>query len=192
MKKILSVLAILLLSAGFLFAQEESADEYDDGYVYESNGTGDQLLKIGLLPLFPLNFGDQIGVGGAAELGYYRFLTKNLAVGGEVSVSFNITKGSNSLAMLPFSFGVMYQPSFGKIEIPLTAGVGFGFESAQNSAYFPSFVLNVDAGAFYRYSEMWSFGAEGKFLWIPQWFKDPSLNKNGLFAALVLCARYHF
>ena len=191
MKKIIALLCVLLFTAGLVFA-DESGDEYDDGYVYEANGSGDHFLKIGLVPLCPLNFGNKLHVGGAFEIGYYQFITKSLALGGEVNASFNITLGSNALTMIPFTFGVMYQPTFGKFEIPFSVSAGFAYETAQNAPYFPGFALNAEAGVFYRLSEMWSFGGMGKFLWLPQWFANPEYTKNGFFAGAVVCARYHF
>lgn len=198
MKKLAVLFCVLFLSAGFAFAQDADAyledeyDEYDDGYVYENNGNGDQFLKIGLMPLFPLSFDDKLYVGGAAELGYYRFLNKYLALGGELSASFNVTIGGNALTMVPITFGVLYQPSIGQFEFPINLSVGIAYATAQNSGYFPGFAMNFETGAFYRFGEMWSFGLLGKFMWLPQWFADPSKNADGLFAGAVLCARYHF
>lgn len=191
MKKIFAVLMVLLLSAGFVFA-DEAADDYDDGFVYENNGKGDQYLKIGIMPFFPLNFGDQLKVGGGAEIGYYRFVSENIAMGGEITVTFNPTLAKNALTLIPITFNVMYQPVFGKIEVPLTLGVGTYFATAQNASYFPGLSLVGEAGVFYRFSEMWSFGAEGKFVCTPQWVKNSEYNKTGLFAGLTICARYHF
>lgn len=194
MKKIFALLCILFLSAGMCFADDyvEEADDYDDGYVYDSNGAGDQFLKIGLMPLFPLNFNGKLHIGGAAELGYYKFLNKYIALGGEASASFNVTIGKNALTMVPFTFGVLVQPSAGSFEFPISVGAGFGYTSCANEAYFPGLVVNAEAGAFYRFSEIWSFGLSGKFTWVPQWFIDSSKNANGLFAGAVVYARYHF
>lgn len=194
MKKIFALLCVLLLSASFCFAQEseEESDVYDDGYVYSANGAGDQHLKIGLMPFIPLNFGKNLYVGGAAELGYYKFLNSTIALGGEVSASFNITLGSNALTMVPFTFGVMVQPAAGKFEFPVSIGAGIAYETCANESYFPGFVMNAEAGAYYRYSEMWSFGLSAKMMWLPQWFKDSSKNFNGLFTAAGIFARYHF
>lgn len=194
MKKIVALLCVLMLSAGFAFA-DEAPDEYDDGYVYGSNGSGDQFLKIGLLSLSPLNFlPGKLSTGAAAELGYYRFISSNFAVGGEASASFNITVGKNALTMIPFTMGVLYQPTFGKIEIPLTLGVGVSYQTVQNASYFPGPVINTEAGVFYRFNEMWSFGGEGKFMVMPQWWKenDRIESKTKMFAGAVICARYHF
>ena len=41
-------------------------------------------------------------------------------------------------------------------------------------------------------SESWSFGIGSVFLWMPQWYKDPSYNFDGLFLTASVSARYHF
>lgn len=56
MKRIFSLLMILFICIFSSFAQEDT--ESDDGfgdniYVYDSNGSGDQFLKIDLGGLFP-------------------------------------------------------------------------------------------------------------------------------------------
>lgn len=191
MKKFVALLCVLFLSCSFIFA-DESADEYDDGYVYETNGKGDQLLKIAIMPVIPLNFGDKLKTGIAAELGLYRFISNEVALGGEICASFSPTIGKNALTMIPITFGVLYQPTFGSIEVPISVGAGIGYETVQNVSYFPSLVVNAEAGVFYRFSEMWSLGGEGKIFWIPQWVNDSSLNRNKLFVGAVVCARYHF
>jgi len=194
MKKFAALLCVFMLSAGFMFA-DEAADEYDDGYVYDANGSGDQFLKIALFSLTPLNFkNNTLKTGAGAELGYYRFLNNSLAVGGEVSASFNITIGKNALTMIPFTFGVLYQPSLGKFEFPVSAGIGISYQTVQNASYFPGPVANVEAGAFYRFNEMWSFGGEGKFMVMPQWWKSGNELKGTTkyFTGGVICARYHF
>ena len=178
MKKILSLIFVLFAVSAFLFAEEE-ADEYDDGYVYEANGAGDQYLLIGLMPFIPLNFGDNIYVGGAAEIGYYRFITRHIA-------------GNNSLTTVPISFGGVYQFEIGKFEVPVSLSAGIAYETAQNSSYFPGFVLKTGVGCVYRLSELWSFGAECKAMWLPQWFSNPEYNYDAFFLAPAIVARYHF
>lgn len=191
MKKLFSILAIICLCTTFVFADEEG-DEYDDGYVYEQNGSGDQFLTINLAANFPLNFGKQINPGVAASLGYYRFISKNIGLGGDVLIGYNITIGKKSLILVPITFGVLFQPYIGKIEFPLTLNVGIASSSCQGLTYFPSFSMKASVGASYRFTESWSFGLNGYFYWIPQ--GDPYSNKsdNGLFATAGLFVRYHF
>ena len=198
MKRFISVLAILCVCTTFIFAQDEEGDYYDDGYVYEQNGAGDRFLKINLMGNFPLNFGNQlrpvkgIPFGASIDAGYYQFISSNLALGGEVLVGYNITIGNKPLILAPITFGILYQPTIGKFEFPLTAGIGFSTTSCQGETYFPGLAAKVSGGAFYRLTEMWSLGIYGTTYWLPEWFKDSSMNKNGFFAGAGLGARYHF
>ena len=100
MKKKLSAAALfILVFMPFLsFAQKSEDNDEPNGiaeYEYKANGAGDQFLKIAIMPNFPLNFGEQLYIGGAAQLGYYRFLNNWLAVGGELMAGYNPTLGSN-------------------------------------------------------------------------------------------------
>lgn len=192
MKRILLILLTLSIFTTSIFAQEEQGDIYDDGYVYEQNGRGDQFLKINLGTLIPLNFDNHLYAGGAADLGFYYFLNKWLAVGGEFTATYNISIGHKILIMLPITFGVIAQPYTGNFEFPISLNVGVGYQTWQSIDYFPSFVLKASAGAYYRMNESWSFGLSSSFMWIPQRFKDKSRNDDALFLNAYIGARYHF
>lgn len=192
MKKLFSIIAILFLCSSMFLAADDEGDEYDDGFVYEQNGAGDQFLKIDLMANFPLNFKGQVKVGAAISLGYYKFLTGHLALGGEATLGYNVTLGKKSLVTVPLTFGILYQPYAGKFEFPLYAGIGFATTSCQGMTYFPSFSAKTGAGAYYRFAESWSAGITTDIYWIPQWFKDSSKNDNGFFASAGISARYHF
>jgi len=191
MKKLFSIIAVICLCSAFVFAQDEG-DEYDDGYVYELNGAGDQFLNINLGANFPVNFGKQIYPGLNAGLGYYRFITNNLALGGDALVGYNLTIGKKSLVTVPVTFGAMYQPTINKFEFPLSLSIGLATTTCQGLVYFPSLAAKASAGAFYRFFESWSFGISSYIYWIPQWDSDPSKSDHGIFATAGLTARYHF
>ena len=191
MKRILSIILTLFILSGTVFAQSES-DEYDDGFVYEQNGAGDQFIKIKLGAIFPLNFDGQLNPGGQIELGYYRFLNNWLAVGGEMTATYNISVGRKVLVMLPITFGTMFQPTIDKFEFPIFTTIGFGYETWQSLDYFPSLVAKVSGGVFYRLNEICSFGGNAELMWVPQWYSDPKYNSNGVFATINIGARYHF
>lgn len=191
MKRFISTILLLLITATAIFAQSED-DIYDDGYVYESNGAGDQFIKINLDVLFPVNFGHQLNPGGAIELGYYRFLNNWLAVGGEINASYNISVGRKVFITLPLLAGVMFQPTYDKFEFPIFVNIGMGYETWQNMDYFPSLVLKLSGGAYYRLNEMCSFGLNLDYMLMPQFFEDSSKNFAGNFLSLTLGARYHF
>ena len=193
MKRFISILFMISLCATAVFAQDsEQSEKTEDGYVYEQNGAGDKSLKISLLATFPLNFNGQLYVGGAAKIGYYQFLSKTLAVGGEAIVSYNVSVGEKPLITVPITFGGMFQPYYRQFEFPITFGIGFSSMSCQGMSYFPAFTMKAGAGAFYRITESWSAGITGSAMWIPQWYSDPSLNDNGFFATASISARYHF
>ncbi len=179
-------------------AQENSVPdeepEVQETYKYEINGRGDQFIKIAIMPSFPLNFGDQMKIGGAAELCYYRFLNSWLALGGELMAGYNLTKGSNIFTYVPISFGVMFQPSVWKIEFPVTLSLGTAFETCQNKKYFPGLSFKADLGAFFRMSETWSFGLGGKFVMLPEWYTKTENAKpdQALYMQISASARYHF
>ncbi len=180
------------------FAQESDSDEYIDEYYEDEssktqNGKGDQFIAIRLMPLIPLNFDGQLYVGGGISIGFHKFLTQYIAVGGDVMFGYNTTIGSNLLTLIPFTIGVTFQPYINKFEFPITLNVGAVIESYLQYNYFPGLILKGNAGCFYRMNENWSFGLEGHFLYLPQWFfKDSSKNDKYLSLAFSLGARYHF
>lgn len=187
----ISTLAVPLMAQDYSDEYEDE-DTYDEVYVYDSNGAGDQFLKLNLGALFPLNFKHQLKTGGEATIGYYRFLSKNLAVGGEFSATYNVSIGEKVLVILPVTFGVMFQPYIGKFEFPMFAEIGVANQTWQSLEIFPTLVTKLSAGAYYRITDSVSLGFSTDFLWIPQWFKDSSKNYNGLFETAAIGLRYHF
>lgn len=193
MKRFISILFSLILCTTFVFSQEtDDEDIYDDGYVYEQNGAGDQFLKIDLGANFPLNFGSKLHIGAAASVGYYYFLSNNIAVGGDAILGYNVSIGNKPLVTVPITFGVVYQPYIGKFEFPFMLNVGFATISCQQLMYFPALALKATAGAYYRWSESWSVGLSAHAYWIPLWYTNRDYNDNGLFASVDLGVRYHF
>ena len=194
MKRFISIVSAILLLSAAVFADDyyEDDEEYDDGYVYEQNGAGDQFLKIDLAANFPLNFGEKLYPGMGASVGYYYFLTNNIALGGDAILGYNLSIGKKPLVTIPITFGAMYQPYIGKFEFPLMLNVGFATVTCQTMMYFPALSVKFSAGAYYRYSESWSFGLSTNTFWIPQWFKNSDYNDNGIFTTAGLTVRYHF
>ena len=196
MKRFLFLLIILCTFSASLFCQTETDEDdstYDEVYVYDANGAGDKLLKIGIGALFPLNFQNQLKVGGEFTIGYYQFLSKTLAVGGEFTPTYNPTIGEKVLVMFPITVGIMFQPYIGRFEFPLLAEVGIANQTWQNMEIFPTLATKLSAGAYFRISDTISLGFVTDFMWIPEWFiKDPSKNFNGLFETASISLRYHF
>lgn len=201
MKRLIFILMTLCLFTNVIFANENQGDEYDDGYVYEQNGAGDQFLKIDLAGCFPLNFNKklangtvqhQLYTGFAFDLGYYRFLNSWFALGGEVSFTSNWSIGEKLMYMVPVVFGALLQPSIGNFEFPIYLDAGLSYESWASISYFPSPVAKASAGVFYRINDSWSVGGSGSFLFVPQFYKDSSHNIYGCFATAQAGFRFHF
>ncbi len=197
MKRFLPSILMLLLCASLIQAKDspgngtENSDDYDT--TYKLNGAGDQYIKISLMGVFPLNFDKQLSTGGAAELGYHRFLTEFFALGFDVQFGYNPTIGSNLLTYVPMVITGTFQPYIGKFEFPITLGVGAAYESYLNRNYFPGLILKGQAGVFFRAMESWSFGVESEYIYMPQWYsKHSEWNDYGLFITAGLVARYHF
>ena len=191
MKRIFSLLLIFTILAGSLFAQEDDGpDIYEDDFEYLQNGPGDQFLKIELGALFPLNFDGKLYPGVAATIGYYRFLTSLIALGGEISVSSQFSIGNKALFMVPVTFGVLFQPYVQKFEFPIFLTAGIADHTWANATYFPAFTLKAEAGVFYRFTEAWSFGLTSFFMWSIE--KANGRYTNGLFESASVSARYHF
>lgn len=191
MKRFISTILFILIVSSAAFTQS-MGDDYDDGYVYEQNGAGDQFIKINLGVLFPLNFKGQLNPGGEIELGYYRFLNKWLAVGGEINASYNVSIGEKIYVMLPILGGVVFQPTWNNFEFPIFVNLGMGYETFSNVDYFPSLILKLSGGAYYRINEICSVGLNLSYLLAPQFFDDSSKNFAGNFMSLNIGARYHF
>lgn len=191
MKKFLSILLILSLCSAFVFADEEG-DEYDDGYVYEANGAGDQTMRVELGGFFPINFNNQLKVGAVASVTYFQFLNSTFAIGGGLTLSTNLTVGDKSFITIPITFDAMYQPTIGKLEFPLVLSVGGSIHTMAGITYFPALTVKGSAGAFYRISETWSAGLTGTVMWSPEWLKEKSKNYNGVFVFANASVRFHF
>lgn len=192
MKKIIALTLCLLLTAAQVFCQDKPAD---DIYVYESNGRGDQILRVSMLLSFPMNYNKNLNFGGGAELSYYRFLNTHLALGGELSALFNTTVGGRVLTSIPVCFGVFYQPYFDRLEFPVGISAGLTYSTCGSDSYFPGPILKANAGAFFRISESWSFGLSASYSWMPEWWinEDNELKYDYLSSvAPSIIARYHF
>lgn len=201
MKRFLSILLILCTFSIPFFA-DESADEYDDGYVYERNGAGDQILKFSFAGTYPLGFfktnpqtgelQNQLYFGASFDVGYYRFITNWFAVGADASFTSNWSIGEKLLCTIPVTPGVLFHPTLGNFEFPIYLNAGLGFETWANYKYFPSFAGKASAGCYYRFTDSWSAGIAASGIVIPMIYKDKSLNHVGYFASVSVGGRFHF
>lgn len=205
---VLAFCAIFFLSANFYSQEgennsqkgtqsqdEDSPDIYDDQYdfVYLQNAEGDQFINVRVMPNFPLNFGENLKIGGQVTVGYGRFLNSWLALGVELAFGYNPTIGSNILTYIPMTVGVTFLPAIKKFEFPITINVGMVATNYLSNTFFPGLVIRGGAGCYYRINESWSAGVEGFFTYMPQWyFKQPEKNDYLNMASVSAGVKYHF
>jgi len=197
MKQIFAVFCALFISSSILFAEigdDYENDEDKNDYLTSTNlnNAGDQYIKLGLTPVFPVNFDGKLEIGGAGELGYHRFINPLFALGVDISFGYNPTIGENIFTYIPMMISATFQPTFKSFEFPITAGVGMAMENYLNKTYFPGLTLKGAGGIFYRMSPSWSFGLEGQFMYMPQFYENSKYNDYGCFASVEVVARYHF
>ena len=92
--------------------------------------------------------------------------------------------------MVPITFGVMFQPTVKKFEFPIFLTMGIADHTWANATYFPAFTIKAEAGAFYRFTEAWSFGLTTFVMWSVE--KARGDYTHGWFETASLAARYHF
>lgn len=200
MKRIFLILFLFCVSFSSLWSQniqslDESnsdSDNQEQVVKYQTNGKGDQFLRLGIMFSIPLNFDEQLYLGGAAQLGYYRLINNWLGFGAELMAGYNPTIGSNIFTYVPITAGIMFQPYIWRFEFPITLNVGAALENYLQYNYFPGLILKGEAGCFYRMNENWSFGLECQLMYLPQWYSDSSKNDYYLGITATVGARYHF
>lgn len=202
---VVSVMGAPFASAQTAEESEEIQDKHEKekqvDVIYNSNiQEGDQYIRISLGALAPLSFGNpftdgKMHLGGMGTLGYHRFLTPTIAVGGDVSFASCSTIGSNVFNVVPIVGTVTFQPHLGNFEFPLTLGLGFAWETYSGKTYWPGLVVKPQVGVHYRITSSWSLGGEFSYMWMPQFNKlydSTKENKHGHFFDLDLAARYYF
>ena len=202
MKRFTILLTSLLILACPVFAQNSSDPDYSDSdsLGYQLNVQGDQYLKLGLGPGFPLNFGNifengqsQLVTGGNGVLGYHFFLLDNFAVGVDATFGFNVTVGSHVFNYIPIVAKATYVPTFRKFEFPITLGIGFAWHTYIGKTYWPGLVIEPEIAVLYRISSSWGIGGEVSYLWMPEFdYEEPSKNVYGQFLNVNVTARYYF
>ena len=217
MKRFLALFCALFMISSFAFAdddaeintnddidqeqpEEESPETIESKTSIQMNEAGDQYIKVGLMVTCPLNFGGsfpfyrdaKLQIGGAGMLGYHRFITSWWALGVDIYFGYHPTIGENIFTYIPFVIDTTIQPTLWRLEFPITVGVGAAMENYLSRTYFPGLVLKAQGGVFFRATPSWSFGIEGDYMYLPQWYDDSKYNDYGLFGSLALSARYHF
>ncbi|HHU37055.1 MAG TPA: hypothetical protein GXZ47_07485 [Treponema sp.] len=197
MKRLITTCIIFIISASaVLAAQTELPASSVD---YEPIRKGDQFIHVELgisVPLFNISSNGlesttNLDLGGSGRIGYARFLTSHISLGGSLGFSFNSTLGENMFLALPITFRTTYELVFNRIHVPISISTGGVFQTYRTRNYF-GLILKPEVGGYYQYSPDWSFGATLSWDIMPQWYNDSSSNRVGNFLNAMLGLRYHF
>lgn len=168
-------------------------------YDYEPIRKGDQTIRITLgsgLPLFNaapdgIETETNMNPGGTGNIGFTRFVTNRVFLGGEIAFAFNTTIGGNLYFYLPLTFIAGYELVFDRVHVPLSVAMGGVFQTYSTTNYFGP-IIRPEIGAYWQYSPAWSFGAQTGWSVIPQWYQDGWNNRTGNILSLSAGFRYHF
>jgi hypothetical protein len=182
----------MILAGSILLAAQESSDnpEVSDNFVYKVNQKGDQLIKINIIADFPV-IPANLTIGGSGSLGYAYYFSDAFSVGGDAAFSYSKTVGNNIFLFVPLTVKAAYQFTAGKFEFPLGLSIGIAAQNYLDRAYW-GLIVRPEVGAYYRYSQDWSFGIQTGLSILPQWYENTEYNRVGYIISAELSARYHF
>jgi len=200
MKRFIVLFVVCICTAMMLSAQQVESPEVPDLNIdFEPIRVGDQFIRIGLgltLPMWihgPDGFNSETNIfpGGTGYIGFTRYLTPRISLGGEVSFLFNATVGENMFFALPLLARISKVFVLKDLHFPISLGIGGAFQSYNNINYF-GFAIKPEAGAWYQFTPEWSFGLSAGLLVLPQFYNNSDHNRTGSFLDVVASIRYHF
>lgn len=193
-KIVLLLMIFLLLFSGInLFA----SSYYD---------TGSQSFTISLAADFPLmnaytkegkftptfGFGESgthFFPGGMGSLDYEGFFYPYFSMGGSIGYEFNYCTDGKIFTQVPILFKLTYMPISGKIEVPISLGLGFNYLSYNGKSQFTPMIDLTAAFRFY-FQEGWGIGIYTGLDFVPELYTDSEKNAISLFIPLGLSVTY--
>ncbi|MGM0431580.1 MAG: TP0733 family outer membrane beta-barrel protein [Spirochaetota bacterium] len=180
LQKIAVVFLLLCLAAAPLASQ--NGESSSPSYRFDQ---GDQLYYFNAGPMIPLfiwlPYDESEGpistgtmkVGGNASMGFEAFLDRNLSLGGEIGYSFSYAISNRLFTSVPLLAHINYYPVSGKIDIPLTLGIGAAYTKFDDKSFLGP-VIRPEVGFIWNFSENWGLGTD-----ISYWFYyEPKTGAN--------------
>lgn len=190
MKKLIALTALTLMLPAMAFA---ASDTYRTGSMSFSFKAGTSVPGFiyffgeaeGLENRFGWGEGDkttELHWGGDFQLGFERFTNDRLSLGGSLGYNFNYCVNDNLLSEVPLQFNVSYYPVQGKVDIPITLGVGLTYErfGEDKSMLNPSISLTTGMD-FYIWDD-WGLGFRTGLWLVPEFnFINNEQDNDGVF-----------
>ncbi len=149
------------------------------------------------IPTFTYFFGDnetRVGlgeentgmkVGGYGAISYQGFISPTSAIGGEIGYNFNYVVDETLYTSVPFFFKYSYIPVQGTIDLPISVGLGFAYNSAGGNTSIMTLYSNLELGLTYYPGENWGFGIKTGLWLIPELNYRQELFKDNALAGFV-------
>jgi hypothetical protein len=165
MKKILLFVLFAICLPGLLLAQDTESTSSSSQY-----GMGSQMFTFRAGPVVPafffrpdqsdtfLSFDEmRMKVGGYGSIRYQGFLNNTLALGGELGYLFSYDIGGDLFTSVPFQAKLTWIPLQGTLELPLSIGLGFAYNSYNSlvDTSFLSLLSTFEAGISWYFREDW-------------------------------------
>ncbi len=176
MKRLLFLFILLVSIVPMITAAETT----EISTVYD---TGSQMFTFRFGPVVPtfmfrpdqdpqwLTFSDtRFKVGGYGAIRYQGFLNRHFALGGELGYLFDYDQ-SYLFTSVPFQAKLTYIPIQGTIEVPLSLGLGFAYNSYEETS-FMSLLASAEAGISFFFSEAWGVTLSAGLQLIPEIYTD--------------------
>ena len=186
-KKLIILLTILLICTSFAF----SKDYYD---------SGDQFFTISLGPSMPLsitNFSDnqtslfpgedgtKLYLGGTGSISYQVFFDPKFSVGGELGYQFNEAISKSLFTAVPMLARLTYFPIQGKIDVPISFGLGGTYLSFKDAGNAFIIGASVDIGINYYFKDSWSLGFSSGLYAMPELYINKDKFEHNSLATFV-------
>lgn len=200
MKRFIFSTIIALAGLSVLGAQTDAETKKPETkFEYEAIRKGDQFIRLSLglnIPLFYLTpdgveSDTNLNLGGAGCIGYSRFLTSRISLGGELGFGFDSTIGDNMFLYVPIVVKTTYEAVYGRFHFPLSLGLGLAIQTYDNDNFYGP-IIRPEVACFFQYSPSWSFGISSCWDIIPQWYDDSDANRTGNILNVTAGLRYHF
>ncbi len=166
MKRLLILLLLCIVLPSMLLAQDEVESSNPRQY-----DMGSQMFTFRAGPVVPalffrpyqsdrlVTFPEEMNMktGGYGSIRYQGFLNKTVALGGELGYLFAYDIGDDLFTSVPFQAKLTYIPVQGTIELPLSIGLGFAYNSYNSlvDTSFLSLIATAEAGVSWYFREDW-------------------------------------
>ncbi len=203
-KRILLTAFLLVFAVAVGSAQFEDEDEPTPDFKGSPYDTGDQIFALhlgGIAPLFSIDpntgdfnpFTDHLMFGGCGYIEWGSYLNSNMILGIEFCGLFSETP-NRVLYSIPVTAKFTYVIHTYPLEIPFSAGFGFGITKLQDQTYFGP-ILKLGGGIRFAIKGDWALGIITQGLFVPEIYFDAEKadkSRIGTFLEISLSAVYHF